>query len=638
MGFVWQNKPTTPIPILPVPVPAGEVTYAVHTVANTVDYGGTVRYNTANSSYDVVYEFESLNVTNGVFENGFFDTANISTALINVANIGIATINTAIITNATITFGYVTGSPTTNSGIASKFYVDNAVATISGGTGPDNTANIFVTTGDLLVGFAANTAHRLPVGSDGQVLSVNASSSVKQSWFAVSGSQRATGVFIGTHYDPTKKSSQVLLKHADGITMQDGEYIPDWNNLVADITISGAGGRDANSVEAASTWYEVYAIRNSSTGARALLLHRMLDRVLDANWPATDSQLVYLRRGDTALTIPAMRYCTKVTQSFVPSRTGNLASVDVRIQKVLTPTGNVWVSIEGDDGTGNADGGILCTSQRLSVQTVPTSPFQFRFVFDTTATLGAGNRYHIVAEGDFGTAVADTANSIAFTGNTAPLGPGQQNWMANVGYTSGNLTINSGYGDCRIWNVVTSTWKVAANATGVGAGPQDLFFQISMEENNTGLVLPSGYNQYCLISYVNNNASSNFKEYHQQNRTMVTGFDPDWLVFTSTATTGLQPMPLQSCVPPIPCTIQFFGGSYNATFGGNFAIGGRYSFEMNFGNSGNDTLSRGQTPCGVPGSAFQLTYSGLITQDGWNFVYCNPQGLGYYAYVTSITF
>lgn len=638
MAFNWNPTPTAPTPIVPIPVPPGEVTYEVRIVANTVDYGGTVRYNTANHSYDVVYEFPSLNVSVGVFNNGVFDTANIGNAVLNVATIRQASINTANITNATITFGYVTGSPNANMGIASKFYVDNAVAAISGGAGPDSTANLFINTGDLLVGFAPNTAHRLGVGSDGQVLSVNASSSVKQTWIDAASSQRATGVFIGTHHHPTKKFFQVLLKHADGMIMNDGEYVSGWDNLVADITTTGAGGLDANSVEAPSTWYEVWAIRNSTSGAKALLLHRMLDRIADANWPATISQLAYLRRGDTALTIPDMRYCTKVTQSFVAGRSGKIASVDVNIQKVATPTGNLWISIQDDNGVGNASGSELCRSQRLLVQTLPAGAFQFRFVFDTAATLGSGSRYHIVAEGDFGTALADTANSIAFAGNTAPLGPGQQAWMANVGYTSGNLTIGSGYGDCRIWNVVTSTWKVAANATGVGSGPQDLFFLVNMEENSTGLALPSGYNQYCLISYVCNNASSNFKEYHQRNRTMVMGFDPDWLVYSSPSTpTGLQPMVLQSCVPPIPCTIQFYAGSYSGTFGGNFPLGGRFTFDINFSNQSSDILARGQYSCG-PASGQRLGYGALISQDGWNYLYTSPQGTGWYAYVTNITF
>ena len=299
MAFTWNPIPNPPARVLPTPVPPGEVSYEVKLVANTVDYGGEVRYNSTNHSYDVIYEFPSLNIGDGVFRNGVFETANISNATINVATINTASINTATITNATIQYGYTTGNPTSNMGIATKFYVDNVIASISGGTGPDNTANLFVSTGDLLVGFAPNTAHRLPVGTDGQALTANAASPLKQSWVNISGSQRVMGLTMGTHVHPTNKLTQVHLKRADGIIMQDGEYVTGWSNLIADITTTGAGGLDSNSSRAANTWYEVYAIRNSSTGAKALLLDRTLNRVQDANWPATQTLVAYLRRTDT---------------------------------------------------------------------------------------------------------------------------------------------------------------------------------------------------------------------------------------------------------------------------------------------------------------------------------------------------
>lgn len=618
MAFKWTDKPNPPSTDLPVPVPATEISYKVKAVANTVDYGGTVRYNTANKSYDVVYEFPTLNVVQGEFENGFFESANVKLAFFNVATINVATINTASITNATITLAYATGDPTTNAGIATKQYVDNAIANISHGTGPDSTANLFISRGDLLVGFAPNTAHRLGNGTDGQVLTVDASSNIAVSWKGQAGSQRAVGLFIGTHTDPNKKFTQVLLKRADGIFMNDGEYVANWTNVIADMSVSGAGGRDAVSAEAPNTWYEVYAIRNSSTDQRALLLHRMIDRADDANWPALAGEFAYLRRGDLTLTIPDMRYITKVSQSFVVGIPGRVASVDLQLTKIGSPSGNMWVTIQNESGDGNADGGILCTSERLQVQDLSSSETRVRFVFDTAATLSSG-RYHVVAEGDFGTAVADTVNSIGIRGNTPTLGPGQQVWMANVGYTNGNLTINSGYGDCRIWNVVTSTWKVAANAQGVGHGPQDIFFLVKMEENRTNLVLPSGYDQYCLISYCDNNGSSNLKEYTQHNRTMCLGYDPDWLTFTS-ATSGLQPLELASCVPPIPCSIQLLVHNVDTSF--ETPLAHRFTFDLPFGSNPPDVVNRGMFYYSQSGA--RMGYTAFVAQDEWNFIHVKP--------------
>lgn len=625
MPFEWVTKPNPPSTDLPVPVPPGEITYEVKVVANSVDYGGTVRYNTANRSYDIVYEFPTLNVVQGVFENGIFESANIGNAYINMATINQASINTANITNATIQFGYTTGDPTANSGIANKHYVDNAVAAISSGSGPDNTANLFLATGDLLVGFAPNTAHRLGVGTQGQVLTVKTSSSVRQTWLDAAGSQRAVGIFIGTHHHPTKKLTQVLLTHADGMIMNDGEYVRGWDNLIADIATTGAGGLDSNSARAVDTWYEVWAIRNSTTGSKALLLHRMLDRFTDQQWPAPQVSLVFLRRGDTALTIPAMRYCTKVTQSFVPSQTLKLATIDLGLLKVATPTGNLWLTVQGDDGIGNADGSVLCTSERLAVQTLTGSTTKFRFVFDEGATLQADGRYHIVAEGDWPYQQSDTdANGIGFIGNTAPLGPGQQVWMANVGYTRGNLTINSGYGDCRIWNVVTSTWKVSANATGVGFGPSDLYFKVNMEENNTSLVLPSGYNQRCLISYVATNGSNNFKEYHQHNRTLSMGFELDWKTYAEGTVQGIQILDL-AALPPTPVTMRLLCTNQTVSLSGLVSLGTRFSVDL-FAFSSTDVSARGIFTFTT--GANRLGYTAFMTQDGWNYMYTYDVGSG----------
>lgn len=64
MPFIWNSNPNPPTRELPQPVPPGEVTYLVDVVANTVNAGGSLLYNTANTSYDVVYALPSLNVGN----------------------------------------------------------------------------------------------------------------------------------------------------------------------------------------------------------------------------------------------------------------------------------------------------------------------------------------------------------------------------------------------------------------------------------------------------------------------------------------------------------------------------------------------------------------------------------------------
>ena len=617
MSFNWNPTPNPPVREMPQAVPPGEVTYEVKLVANSVNYGGTVRYNTANRSYDIVYEFPSLNVVNGVFENGFFESANIGQATINVANIGQATINTANITNATITFGYTTGSPTSNMGIATKFYVDNAVASISGGAGPDSTANLFAATGDLLVGFAPNTAQRFAVGADGEQLTVKNSANLKVEWKSSSGTQDVGGLQLGTHWHPTLKFSQILLQRVNSITMNDGDVVTGWDGLTANLASSGAGGRDSNSAVAANTWYSVWAIRNSTSGEKALLLHRTLNYVLDTHYtPDTFGFAgpIYLRYGSAALTNPNQRYIEKVSQSFRPNTSSKVKYIQLAVASQSTPRGSLWVTIQGDDGHGNADGTIHGTTQTNSSDTSASGgPCAMTFVFETAVSVTSGSKYLMVIEGDweYRSGVSDS-NMVAIYANTPnPLGPGQQQWMANVGYNTGGTTYlpysidpatssTMGYGDCRCWNVATGTWATASNTASSFPVGTDLWFKIYMEENNTALALPVGYNQYSLISYACTNGASEFKEYHQLERTMSMGYDNDWLAYRGTPAgiwgqqwSGIAAVDLRNFVPPVPCSVQFTGVQQDVNSQG-LVLGIRTMYAMYFvaayesaGTSGN---------------------------------------------------
>ena len=581
MPFIWNSNPNPPPANIAPEIASTEISYKVHVVANTVNAGGEVSYNTPNAGYDVIYELDSLNVRTMRVQTGIIGAANIGTAFINNATINQASINTANITHATINVGFFTGNATANFSMVSKQYVDNAIANISGGSGPDLTANIFQLKGDLLVGFAPNTAHRLGAGDDGEILSVYGSSNLKTRWISSSSTQSFSGLRIGTHFHPTLKYSQVLLNHVDGIVMNDGEYVTGWDGLTADITVSGAGGLDSNSAEAANTWYEVWAIRNSSTDAKALLLHRMLNRVVNQEWvpttfPGTFS-LASLRHGDSVgFTVPGQRYCTKISQSFIPSTSTPVSMIRLASSQTSTPKGNLWVSLQSDSGD-NASGSSIVTSESIIVDAFVAGISQVSFVFDTAVSLTPGNRYHIVIEGDWPYTPDPNSNAMNFHGNTVTLGPGQQVWMANVGYNPGGNAIPYGFGDCRMYNVVTSSWTVAANV----GGPSDLWFQIFTDQNDTSLAVPLGYNQRCLISYVNNNGFSNFKEYHQTGRTVHGGYDDDWRAFSvpSSAQFSIIAAAIESGVPPTPCTVQFLGRQSLGTVGG-INLGLRHMYGM----------------------------------------------------------
>jgi len=139
MPFIWATAPSLITPE-PDPIPSSAISYKVDAVANTVNTGGSLLYNTSTQQYDVVYPSNVYNVV-GVYTNTFTTLnssyANITTAVvgnlqytqanITTLNIVTGTINSAYINvfySPLILNGVVSADPTAPLGIASKQYVD----------------------------------------------------------------------------------------------------------------------------------------------------------------------------------------------------------------------------------------------------------------------------------------------------------------------------------------------------------------------------------------------------------------------------------------------------------------------------------------------------------------------------------
>lgn len=574
MAFIWNPNPNTPPPIVEEPIPSVAVSSKVGVVANTVDWGGRLKWNTSSREYETIYEFDNLLVNVGNFVIATTVNASINNLSTNTFTANIVTIQTANIGNAQITFGTLLNIPNNNSSVVNKAYVDNAIASISGGSGPDTTANIFLAKGDLLVGVSPNVATRLPVGSNGQILTVDNASSIKVAWKDSSAKTQDIGdLSIGAHYDPRKSATTILLKRSNFLNMDTGERVSDWANLTANLTVSGVGGMDSVSSLAANTWYEVWAIYNPSSGDKKLLLHQLPKHTIDQQWfnspPASSATgTILLRMYASGTSAPNQRGLTKIAQSFIPAVSGPLHAVDLLVNNSLTNTGNCWITIEPDDGTGNADGTVFATSRSFNFNAHDTVPYNTaHFIFDTAATLAAGSRYHIVLQGDRPMNVDPnhlSANSISAYGNVPIPGANQFPWSHSLGYNGIPSSPNTGgFGQCRAYNVVSSSWTVAANLTAVVQCPVDLFFRTYMTNGPLESVsLPTGYTQKALISYACTNSTSRLKFYTQVNQTITTGFDLDWHTWSPNYTAGVslqigEFVDASTTIPPISCLCEF---------------------------------------------------------------------------------
>src|SRR3990167_2476971 len=205
--------------------------------------------------------------------------------------------------------------------------------------------------------------------------------------------QTFRGLNLRTHPDADVAASKVYLDHADEIVMHDGEQVDDWDDLVADITASGAGGLDTGA-EGASRWYEIHAIRKSSDGTKGLLLHRAKDHLLDTSFTTA-------RNAERRLRIATATATDKLAQGVQFATAGKLEFIDVQIIGGTAPTGNIWFSLQASSG-GDADGVALATTDKLNAAFVATTANQWvRFVFRAPYTVASATQYHLVLEGDY---------------------------------------------------------------------------------------------------------------------------------------------------------------------------------------------------------------------------------------------
>jgi len=546
MPFVWVNEPQTPPQVDPLFYGSNTVSNQVGLVANTVEVHpppmGVLSYNTLNVGYDVLYRYTPLNVSN--LHTDHLTGGNITANLVTANSL---TINTAAIGNASINslntvMLYMTGNSTANLHMVTKGYVDALIAnsTPEGG----NLQLLIQAAGDLILGVSDNTANRVAVGTDGQILVMSPTPNTKVRWSSVGGTGDKSSfknIFVRTHTDYPLCNTRVQLHQADEIVMDDGKVTRNWDLTTADILVNGVNGLDTGTVTA-NTWYEVYAIRNPTTKSRGLLFHQALDRrpwvYITDSVPSTTPEVV--RRAflgdDTTLF---------VAQQFVAPITGKVTSAEMAIARSGDPTGNCWLTLQAQDGTGNADGVILSATNYRMTRELPrsTAPGRLRFVFRDPYTVTANGNYCLVYHSDY--PIANGANAAH---HTVIYG------TATEAYTGGNA---------RSFSANTNSWRPTISMIDVG-------FRVFIEANNTPVVMPTGYTQKCLISYVSTGHFGTFREYTQRNRKIITLHHWDWRFIDYVSGSGYvrfdQPysipvtrmftLHLGIGVPPVPCLVQ----------------------------------------------------------------------------------
>ncbi len=332
-------------------------------------------------------------------------------------------------------------------------------------------------------------------------------------------SQTFRNLQLSTHPDSDVAASRLIFS-ADSIVMSDGEEVSNWSNVVIDITASGAGGIDTGT-EQNSTWYEAYAIYNGTT--KAGCLHRAKDWFLDLDITAGEDATQGIRSAVDNSTV-------RVAQGFTPVTAGKLVFLDVELIKVGTPTGNIWFTIEANNG-GVPSNTPLATSWKFDVSRIPTTAggTTMRIPFLVPATVSAATLYHVVAYGDW------TVSATNYVG-----------WRMD-----GSAAAYAG-GSKALFDSDTSTWTTDTD--------DDLWLKVYIERNNVDFstTVPSGY-RYALIGYAYNNSAGNLLPFTQQGRRWrLVRAQADGLVVNEGSATNIL-IDLRTALPAAPMILAMIG-------------------------------------------------------------------------------
>lgn len=347
-------------------------------------------------------------------------------------------------------------------------------------------------------------------------------------------SQTARGLEFGTHPDANVAASKTMFS-ADAIVMSDGEEVRDWRNIETDIAINGVGGLDTGA-ESSSAWYEQYAIYNGVT--KAGCLHRAKQWALDLDGTAGEDATQGIRSNVDNSTV-------RVGQGFLPTQSGKIPFVDVKLIRVGTVTGNIWFTLESDGTGGVPSGTVLATSWKFDASLIPTTAGGtiVRFPFHEPYAVSASTRYHVVARGDWAVS------------NTNYIG-----WRMD-----GSASTSIPNGSKALWDSDTETWTLDTD--------DDMWLRIYVETHNVDFAstVPSGYS-YALIGYVYNNSAGNFVPCIQIGTTWRRLYLADGQVIDE-MTASRQFVDLRAFIPPLRAANVLFGLTGTGSAAAACAIG-----------------------------------------------------------------
>lgn len=375
--------------------------------------------------------------------------------------------------------------------------------------------------------------------------------------------QTFRGLRLGTHPSADLALRQTLFS-ADVIVMNDGEAVPNWSNVVTDLTVAGVGGLDTGS-EQTATMYKQYALWNG-TDQRGCF-HRDRDWFLDLDITTGEDASQGIRSAVDNSTV-------RVSQGITPVTAGRLVMIDVKILKTGTPTGNIWWELQSNSG-GVPSNTVLASTWKLDVSRLLTTATVVRVAFLLPASVSASTLYHIVGQGDY-TVSATNFVSWRMDGSAASYAGGSK----------------------ALYDSDTATWTADTD--------DDLWLRVYIERNNVDFstTVPAGY-RYAHIGYAYNDSAGDLRAFEQHDRSWrLLKPDVNGLIVNEMAAANTL-IDLRSYVPALELLTVSFNSTGTGAAGGAVAIGDLSTTDLDI--------------AGVPGKYLQVMYSNSASEVRYAF-------------------
>jgi hypothetical protein len=205
---------------------------------------------------------------------------------------------------------------------------------------------------------------------------------------------------------------------------------------------------------------------------------------------------------------------------------------------------------------------------------------RIRFPFDTSANVISGNAYWAVIRTDYTRGDSQTnLNYLQLFGDPA------------------TVLLPYPDGPAKFFNANTGGWALSNSTNTIdqqlgGTGASNFYLRTFIEANDSPVVMPTGYDQKCLLSYASTTKRGFFREYHQRGYRMSMAFHYTWSYYNNGGLVGAQGTDMSAAnnvlavayssainmgcfVPPVPCLVWIY--KYTGINGSHMAGAGSIS-------------------------------------------------------------